>query len=114
MKPAFKAAHAAQAGVLLLGAGLFLVGLLRALPAFTQIAFQFDFDYYLRAAGAINKGQSPYQVTGYIYPPFFAAALRPLAWFPKATAHLAWFGVNCVSLYTALNAITRIAAFRRS
>ena len=95
---------------LLAGAGaLGLVGFARVLPALARVPAQLDFGAYYVAARALQAGVSPYRpgeldqvaagVAGvphsaYLYPPFFAAALRPLALLPYRLAETVWFAAN--------------------
>ena len=81
----------------------------RALPTLVRIPDQLDFGAYYVAARLINADLPLYQPSsassaaagvdqiphsGYIYPPFFAAVLRPLAALPYRAAEGLWFGLN--------------------
>ena len=68
-----------------------------------------DFSMYYQAAGNVASGRSPFVTEGYIYPPFLAEALTPLAKMSYATARWVWFVVSqgcllggAVLMWTAL------------
>jgi hypothetical protein len=50
-----------------------------------------DFTAYHEAARNVLAGHSPFRTAGYIYPPFLAFLLTPLAPFPYLTARYIWF-----------------------
>jgi hypothetical protein len=104
---------------LLLGAGV-AVALSDLIPPPQQL----DFAAYYLAALALNAGLSPYDldalraiaasqgrgdVAAYIYPPAFAALLRPLAALPLATAELIWLALQLVWLAGAACCLARLA-----
>lgn len=69
-----------------------------------------DFPIYLDAARALYTGEPVYDVEsglhGYVYPPFLALVLRPLASLPLRVAVWLWYAVN-IALTVALFRLTR-------
>ncbi|MGH2569749.1 MAG: glycosyltransferase family 87 protein, partial [bacterium] len=69
-----------------------------------------DFPIYLDAARALLGGESPYSpepgLNGYVYLPFFALVVSPLAFLPAIVAIWAWYAVN-VALTVAAFRLTR-------
>ena len=63
-----------------------------------QVATGNDFPAYLEAARALLDGRSPYQsgpgLEGYVYLPFFALTLSPLAFLPEIAAPWLWYATN--------------------
>lgn len=97
----------------LLGAALLvaLAGLARALPGFWSAAPPVDFGVYYQAARALHAGQSPYGA-GYIYPPFFAGLLWPLAALDLGLASRLWLLVNVAAALALAALATRLLAPR--
>ena len=60
-----------------------------------------DFRWYYLAADHILDGDSPYLSEGYIYPPFLACALTPLAYLEYVPARWVWFLFSHASLLAA-------------
>lgn len=96
-------------GILALGGlALALVGFVRVVPSLIRVPDHYDFAAYYVVARALNQHEMLYDgaamqraatIDGqhmahplYIYPPFFAAVLRPLASLPFAQAKTIWFG----------------------
>ena len=69
-----------------------------------------DFPIYLDAARALLAGESPYSpvpgLNGYVYLPFFALLVSPLAFLPETVAIWVWYAVN-VLLTVAAFRLTR-------
>ena len=88
---------------------LALIGLVRVLPALCgQGDAPFDFANYYRAASALNEGR-PLYGAGYLYPPFFAAILRPRAALPLPMAANVWNAVNILMACLIPVFVARIA-----
>lgn len=102
--------------LLILTVLLFCAGFVRVAPALIRVPKQIDFAAYYVAARMLNGHVNPYhpeivdelalgiagiQHTGYIYPPFFAALLRPLALLPYRLAEHVWFVIN-IGMFVAL------------
>jgi hypothetical protein len=49
-----------------------------------------DFTVFYRAGEAVLAGRDPTQVERFLYPPFFALVVAPLAWLPYALALVLW------------------------
>jgi hypothetical protein len=68
-----------------------------------------DFPIYWEAARALLAGRSPYDVGsglhGYVYLPWFALVLGPLALFPLPLAASAWYAANLAFLWHAGRAL---------
>lgn len=60
-----------------------------------------DFRWYYLAADHILDGESPYLSEGYIYPPFLAYALTPLAYLEYVPARWVWFLLSHACLLAA-------------
>lgn len=105
-------------GILALGGlALALVGFVRVVPSLIRVPDHYDFAAYYVAARALNQHEILYDgaamqraatIDGqhmahplYIYPPFFAAMLRPLASLPFAQAKTIWFLGN-IGLFGAM------------
>lgn len=67
-----------------------------------------DFPIYHEAARTLLAASSPYDVAtglhGYVYLPFLALALAPLAALPLAAAAAIWYGLNLVLAFLAVRA----------
>ncbi len=101
----------------LLGLALAVVGFVRVLPSLVRVPDHYDFAAYYVAARALNQHETLYDgaamqraatIDGqhmahplYIYPPFFAAVLRPLASLPFGQAKTIWFLGN-IGLFGAM------------
>lgn len=101
----------------LLGLALAVVGFVRVVPSLIRVPDHYDFAAYYVAARALNQHETLYDgaamqraatIDGqhmahplYIYPPFFAAVLRPLASLPFAQAKTLWFVAN-IGLFVAM------------
>ncbi len=92
---------------------LALAGLVRVLPAFLSWSHPDDLIPYYNAATALNAGNSPY-VYGYLYPPFFAAVLRPLATLSLETASGAWLVLNLLAMLITAGLGTKILGSGRA
>lgn len=117
------AVEAALAGAALL---LALAGVVRILPALILPRDQIDFGAYYVAARVLNGGALLYQpeamalaaggairYTEYIYPPFLAVLLRPLALLPYRTAEQVWALLGLACLIAALVLLARVTATPR-
>jgi Glycosyltransferase family 87 len=60
-----------------------------------------DFRWYYLAADHVLDGDSPYRAEGYIYPPFLAFMLTPLAYLEYVPARWVWFLVSHACLLAA-------------
>jgi len=60
-----------------------------------------DFRWYYLAADHVLDGESPYLSEGYIYPPFLACVLTPLAYLEYVPARWVWFLVSHACLLAA-------------
>lgn len=103
---------------------LLLPGLAIAPQDLFPVPEQVDFLAYYRAALSLNQRASPYdlhlgpEMAGradnrrvhfrYIYPPFLAAVLRPLALLPLSSARAVWFGMNLAWLLLAFLLLGKI------
>lgn len=70
------------------------------------LVYSNDFNVFYHAATQIVSGHNPYQSslsewTPYLYPPFLAVALTPLAVLPLPVAAYAWFLINAISICAA-------------
>ena len=71
-----------------------------------------DLTTYLEAARAVQRGESPYGLAvpfPYIYPPFLAFALIPLAALPADVALVIWFTASAAAIVWAARATVLIA-----
>lgn len=57
----------------------------------------------------VGHVQTVFGILAYLYPPYFAIALSPLAALPYGPARLIWLGVNCLLLAGTLVALERYA-----
>ncbi|HLJ69135.1 MAG TPA: glycosyltransferase family 87 protein [Chloroflexota bacterium] len=62
---------------------------------------------------AVRPFHIPHGVMPYLYPPFFAVALAPLAGLPLPVAFLLWFVLNCAVLAGTLLALRRVIRIDR-
>lgn len=60
-----------------------------------------DFRWYYLAANHVVDGESPYLSEGYIYPPFLACLLTPLAYLEYVPARWVWFLLSHACLLVA-------------
>jgi hypothetical protein len=105
------------------------VGLLRILPTLLGAPEQIDFAAYYVAARLLNADGQLYDpaamrdaaaqagsihYTPYIYPPFFAAALRPLGLLPYRPAELCWLALNTIFWIGSVVTLCRMAAVPRA
>jgi len=71
-----------------------------------------DFPIYHAAARTLFSGGSPYQTEtglhGYVYPPFFALAIAPLAALPLPAAVVVWYAINIGLISVALATVRRL------
>jgi hypothetical protein len=109
-----------------------LAGLLvlLAVAPLTRISFwAIDLYTFRAAARAMMFGADPYDVTNilryagdvevgnihnYLYAPYFALALRPLAWMPPETASRVWFSLNLLLYVAALGLMAGALRWRLS
>jgi alpha-1,2-mannosyltransferase len=79
-----------------------------------QVASGNDFPIYWSAARTILAGESPYGAErglhGYVYPPFLALAVAPLAALPLAAAAGLWYAINLALILASLRAAQRALA----
>jgi hypothetical protein len=71
-----------------------------------------DLTTYLEAARAIRIGQNPYTLPlpfPYIYPPFVAFALIPLAYIPGDVALFVWFAASVAALWWSTRQVLTLA-----
>jgi hypothetical protein len=82
-----------------------------------QLSSGNDFPIYHRAARTLLAGGSPYDVAsglhGYVYLPFFALALLPLALLPLRAAAWLWYALNVLFAVASLRAASRAVAEAR-
>ena len=138
MRPAFLRRYIVQQSVIKLlvwsclflsGLALGIVGLIRVLPALLSTPEQIDFGAYYVAARLLNAGGRLYDpaamrdvaaqagsihYTAYIYPPFFAALLRPLTVLPYLPAQFCWLGLNVILWVGAVATLCRLVAMPRA
>jgi len=91
--------------LLLSGAALLLVGsIVHVALNVRQTGYTEDFGYFYGAAKAMLAGGDIYAETGgrYIYPPFLAFVLQPLALLPETVAAVFWAGLNACFFAAAL------------
>jgi hypothetical protein len=72
-----------------------------------------DFRWYYLAADHVLDGESPYLSEGYIYPPFLAFVLTPLAYLEYVPARWVWFLVSHACLLAAAWLIWRELGYNR-
>ncbi len=105
-------------------AALIMGGFIRILPTLIRQPGSYDFAAYYVAARVLNAqdvlyddarmadaatiGSEKVAFPRYIYPPFFAALLRPLATLPFITASRIWFVFNLVCLWSAIGLLARL------
>lgn len=94
----------AVAGLALAVAAMAVLGAAIGVPYFIRAADSNDLIAYYEAARFLNQGASPYSGCCYIYPPFFAAAFRPLAGLTQAGASVAFYASN-IGLVVAVAAL---------
>ena len=92
--------------VLVALAAVILVGVLAVRK---QLRDANDFPIYWNAARALLAGRSPYEVGtglhGYVYLPWFAVAIVPLAMLPLPAAAWCWYALNIVFIVYACRAL---------
>ena len=107
---------------------LALVGFGRILPTLLRVPDSYDFAAYYVAGRTLNVSGNVYDAAQmaqaanrpgdavafprYIYPPFFAALMRPFASFSFATAKTLWFILNAGLLIAAIALLARMAGMR--
>jgi len=117
-------ARGTELGLFLVTALLLLAGFVRILPALVRVPDSYDFTAYYVAARVLNAGDPLYNSAAmaaaatsngqaiafpaYIYPPFLAALLRPIANLPFGAAKTLWFGFNLVCLFVSLGLLVRL------
>lgn len=72
-----------------------------------------DFRWYYLAADHVLDGESPYLSEGYIYPPFLAFVLTPLAYLEYVPARWVWFLVSHTCLLAAAWLVWRELGYNR-
>jgi hypothetical protein len=102
---------------------LAVVGFIRVVPVLVRIPEQVDFAAYYLAAQVLNSHSPLYDRveldeaairsgginhTTYIYLPFLAVLLRPLAVLPYDLARMLWFALNLGFLLTSIGLLTRL------
>jgi hypothetical protein len=117
-----------EGGILALTILLLGFGFSRVVPTLLRgTAPQQDFGAYYVAASLINQNRPFYQLTEppadarlaqvpqtpYIYPPFLAALLRPLALLPHPTALQVWLGLNICAFAITMVILIRLFAVPR-
>src|SRR6266540_3896859 len=123
-RPQNRMAFAIEIGLAALVALLLLAGFIRVLPTLIRSPDSYDFAAYYVAARVLNTGEPLYDTArmtdaaksngqaiafpAYIYPPFLAASLRPIANLPVTAAKPLWFGSNLVCLFASLGLLTRL------
>ncbi|NJK80463.1 MAG: DUF2029 domain-containing protein [Chloroflexaceae bacterium] len=116
--------RALQMGLAALTLALALAALLHVQPAITGTLYTEDFSAYYLAAALLNDGQplysnelmhGPAQEQGlwvynirYIYPPFLAGILRPLATLPYFTATALWSAFSVLALLLSIPIFMRV------
>lgn len=116
----------ANVGLVLAILILAVPGALRTLPSFRTTPAQVDFATYFLAASVLNS-ENPIlykddllakearnrdaqeYAPPYVYPPAFAALLRPLALLPFASAKRIWFVLNLAFLLVSVIPLVRLA-----
>jgi Glycosyltransferase family 87 len=78
-----------------------------------QVRTGTDFPLYYAAARTLLAGGTPYDVTsglhGYVYLPFFALLLAPLASMPLAAAAAVWYAANVIFIAASIAGTVRLA-----
>jgi alpha-1,2-mannosyltransferase len=102
---------------------LAVAGFVRVVPALIGAPDQIDFGAYYVAARVLNAHGELYQpdvaraaasaagnvhATPYIYPPFWATVIRPLALLPYITAEITWMGLNYIFLVLSVTILVRL------
>jgi hypothetical protein len=116
--------------MILLTIAIVMAGFIRILPTLIRQPGSYDFAAYYVAARVLNAGDALYDdahmmdaavVNGekvsfpkYIYPPFFAVLLRPIAGLSFITASRIWFVFNLLCLIISVALISRIIGIPRS
>jgi len=96
-KPASFRSIAAYAVIALCAARYIDLSFIRQVPT----AALSDFRWYYLAADHVLYGESPYLSEGYIYPPFLACVLTPLAYLDYVPARWVWFVFSHACLLAA-------------
>jgi hypothetical protein len=114
---------ASEIALILVIGSLAVFGFIRVLPLLVRIPEQVDFAAYYLAAQVLNSDRPLYDPiemdeaairsgginhTSYIYPPFLAALLRPLATLPYSPARTLWFGLNLGFLLASIGLLARL------
>lgn len=68
-----------------------------------------DLTIYLDAAAEVTRGQSPYGVVDYIYPPFFSALIAPLELLPRGVGVALWQLLSTACVLYGVVAAVRLA-----
>jgi hypothetical protein len=113
----------------LLAAVLILGGFIRILPTLISQPGSYDFAAYYVAARVLNAQDALYDdahmtdaatvgsetvaFPRYIYPPFFAAMLRPIGALPFITASRIWFVFNLICLWVSIGLLSRLIGLSR-
>jgi hypothetical protein len=124
-----RAAIAVEILLALFTAALIMGGFIRILPTLLRQPGSYDFAAYYVAARVLNAqdvlyddarmadaatiGSEKVAFPRYIYPPFFATFLRPLATLPFITASRIWFVFNLVCLWIAIGLLSRLVGLSR-
>ena len=101
---------------------LAVIGFVRVAPTLIAIPVQQDFGAYYVAASLLNQEVPLYQwntpladvrlvqvpQTGYLYPPFWATVLRPLALLPHPVAVRMWYGINIGAFVITMIILVRL------
>ena len=101
---------------------LAMIGFVRVVPTLIAIPVQQDFGAYYVAASLLNKDVPLYQwntphadvrlaqvpQTGYLYPPFWATVMRPLALLAHPRAVRVWFGINIGAFVITMIILVRL------
>jgi hypothetical protein len=106
-----------QAALLAVIGLLFIPGVIFTISDLIPLPPQIDFAAYYLAAHAIRGGEDPYDPavlaqfaaragiaahTPYIYPPFLAVAIQPIAALPYPVAAVIWLAMSAAALVVAL------------
>ncbi|XSG75340.1 glycosyltransferase family 87 protein [Herpetosiphon llansteffanensis] len=106
---------------------LAVLGLLTAFPAFINRVHQYDFTCYYMGAYVLNQNEPLYRelypviepridglpYSPYIYPPFFASLLRPLATVVIRPAQTLWLWINLGLLIVGWRWLLRLITLSR-
>jgi hypothetical protein len=119
-----KAKITIEALLILLTIAIVMAGFIRILPTLIRQPGSYDFAAYYVAARVLNAGDALYNdarmidaavVNGervsfpkYIYPPFFAAMLRPIGGLSFITASRIWFFFNLLCLGMSVALLSRL------